>query len=230
MQTVTFGTKNSYDDFGLILTDKNIGFPEPKLEEVDVIGADGVIDLSEVLNDDIKYKTRKLQFTFTVLKGNKYWASTVADVANYLHGKKLRIQMDFDPAYYYTGRCKINSFKTSKRLCTITIDAECEPYRLDINGNSEKWLWDTFSFQNGFIRVNAVTVNDSLQVNLQNQRKIVSPTFTCSTAMTVTFDGVTYNLPKGKTQVLGIRLQYGTNYVTFKGNGTVKIEYQGGAL
>lgn len=230
MQTVTFGTKNSYDDFGLILTDKDIGFPEPKLEEVDVIGADGVIDLSEVLNDDIKYKTRKLQFTFTVLKGNKYWASTVADVANYLHGKKLRIQMDFDPAYYYTGRCKINSFKTSKRLCTITIDAECEPYRLDINGNGEKWLWDTFSFQNGFIRVNAVTVNDSLQVNLQNQRKIVSPTFTCSTAMTVTFDGVTYNLPKGKTQVLGIRLQYGTNYVTFKGNGTVKIEYQGGAL
>lgn len=230
MQTVTFGTKNSYDDFGLILTDKDIGFPEPKLEEVNVIGADGVIDLSEVLNDDIKYKTRKLQFTFTVLKGNKYWASTVADVANYLHGKKLRIQMDFDPAYYYTGRCKINSFKTSKRLCTITIDAECEPYRLDINGNSEKWLWDTFSFQNGFIRVNAVTVNGSLQVNLQNQRKIVSPTFTCSTAMTVTFDGVTYNLPKGKTQVLGIRLQYGTNYVTFKGNGTVKIEYQGGAL
>lgn len=230
MQTVTFGTKNSYDDFGLILTDKNIGFPEPKLEEVDVIGADGVIDLSEVLNDDIKYKTRKLQFTFTVLKGNKYWASTVADVANYLHGKKLRIQMDFDPAYYYTGRCKINSFKTSKRLCTITIDAECEPYRLDINGNGEKWLWDTFSFQNGFIRVNAVTVNGSLQVNLQNQRKIVSPTFTCLTAMTVTFDGVTYNLPKGKTQVLGIRLQYGTNYVTFKGNGTVKIEYQGGAL
>lgn len=230
MQTVTFGTKNSYDDFGLILTDKNIGFPEPKLEEVDVIGADGIIDLSEVLNDDIKYKTRKLQFTFTVLKGSKYWASTVADVANYLHGKKLRIQMDFDPAYYYTGRCKINSFKTSKRLCTITIDAECEPYRLDINGNGEKWLWDTFSFQNGFIRVSAVTVNGSLQVNLQNQRKIVSPTFTCSTAMTVTFDGVTYNLPKGKTQVLGIRLQYGTNYVTFKGNGTVKIEYQGGAL
>lgn len=230
MQTVTFGTKNSYDDFGLILTDKNIGFPEPKLEEVDVICADGVIDLSEVLNDDIKYKTRKLQFTFTVLKGNKYWASTVADVANYLHGKKLRIQMDFDPAYYYTGRCKINSFKTSKRLCTITIDAECEPYRLDINGNGEKWLWDTFSFQNGFIRVNAVTVNGSLQVNLQNQRKIVSPTFICSTAMTVTFDGITYNLPKGKTQVLGIRLQYGTNYVTFKGNGTVKIEYQGGAL
>lgn len=230
MQTVTFGTKNSYDDFGLILTDKDIGFPEPKLEEVDVIGADGVIDLSEVLNDDIKYKTRKLQFTFTVLKGNKYWASTVADVANYLHGKKLRIQMDFDPAYYYTGRCKINSFKTSKRLCTITIDAECEPYRLDINGNGEKWLWDTFSFQNGFIRVNAVTVNGSLQVKLQNQRKIVSPTFTCSTAMTVTFDGVTYNLPKGKTQVRGIRLQYGTNYVTFKGNGTVKIEYQGGVL
>ena len=230
MQTVTFGTKNSYKDFGLILTDKDIGFPEPKLEEADVIGADGVIDLSEVLNDDIKYKTRKLQFTFAVLKGSKYWASTIAEIANYVHGKKLRIWMDFDPAYYYTGRCKINSFKTSKRLCTITIEAECEPYRLDVNGNGEKWLWDTFNFQNGFIRVNKVTVKGSLRVNLQNQRKIVSPTFTCSSAMSVTFNGTTYKLPAGKTTVLGIRLQYGTNYVTFNGNGTVKIEYEGGEL
>lgn len=230
MQTVTFGTKNSYDDFGLILTDKDIGFPEPKLETVDVVGTDGVIDLSEVLNDDIKYKNRKLQFSFTILKGQKYWASTIAEVANYLHGKKLKIQMDFDPAYYYTGRCSINSFKTSKRLGTIVIDCDCDPYRLDVNGNGEKWLWDTFSFQNGFIRVNAVTVAGSLDVNLLNQRKIVSPTFTCSSAMTVTFNGTTYNLPKGKTTVYGIRLQYGTNYVTFRGNGTVKIEYQGGAI
>lgn len=230
MQTVTFGTKNSYDDFGLILTDKDIGFPEPKLETVDVVGTDGVIDLSEVLNDDIKYKNRKLQFSFTILKGQKYWASTIAEVANYLHGKKLKIQMDFDPAYYYTGRCSINNFKTSKRLGTIVIDCDCDPYRLDVNGNGEKWLWDTFSFQNGFIRVNAVTVAGSFDVNLLNQRKIVSPTFTCSSAMTVTFNGTTYNLPKGKTTVYGIRLQYGTNYVTFRGNGTVKIEYQGGAI
>lgn len=194
MQTVTFGTKNSYDDFGLILTDKDIGFPEPKLEEVDVIGADGVIDLSEVLNDDIKYKTRKLQFTFTVLKGNKYWASTVADVANYLHGKKLRIQMDFDPAYYYTGRCKINSFKTSKRLCTITIDAECEPYRLDINGNGEKWLWDTFSFQNGFIRVNAVTVI-TLPIADASSSTVVLPKFCVLTSLFAIWSALPADLP-----------------------------------
>ena len=64
MQTVTFGTKNSYDDFGLILTDKDIGFPEPKLEEVDVIGADGVIDLSEVLISNIKHENFSLLLQF----------------------------------------------------------------------------------------------------------------------------------------------------------------------
>lgn len=231
MQTVTFGTKNSYEDFGLILTDKIIGFPEPKLETVDVIGADGVIDLSEVLNDDIKYKNRTLQFEFTIQKGQKFWASIIADLGNYLHGRKMKIQMDFDPAYYYMGRITINSFKTSKRLGTIVIDCDCDPYRLDINGNGEKWMWDTFSFQNGFIRVNSVTVSGTLEINLQNQRKIVSPTFTPSNDMTVTFDGTTYSLPKNvATTVYGIRLQYGTNYVTFNGNGTVKIEYQGGAI
>ena len=230
MQTVTFGTKNSFTDFGLILTEKNIGFPEPKTEIVDIAGADGVVDLSEVLNDEIKYGTRKLSFTFTIQKGQTYWSTTLSSLASYLHGKRLRIQMDFDPSYYYMGRCQINSFKTSKRLAQIVVDCECDPYKLDINGTGDKWLWNPFSFVNGFIRKNQVTVNGTLQVNLQNQRKIVSPTFTTSSAMTVTFDGVTYNLPKGTTKVLGIRLKEGTNYVTFNGQGTVKIEYQGGAL
>ena len=58
--TVTFGTKNSYTDFGLILTSKEIGLPEPKTEIVEIAGANGVIDLTEALTDDIKYNQRQL--------------------------------------------------------------------------------------------------------------------------------------------------------------------------
>lgn len=230
MQTVTFGDKNSYHDFGLILTEKNIEFPEPKLETVDIIGGNGFIDLSEVLNNDINYKTRNLQFTFTVLKGSKYWSTTVTEIANYLHGKKLKIQLDFDPGYYYMGRVKINSFKTSKRLCTITIDAECDPYKLDINGVSGKWLWDTFSFINGCIKVNSVIVNGENTVNLINQRKPSTPVFICSEPITVVFNSTEYNLTKGENLIPDIRLKFGDNNITFKGHGLVKINYQWGAL
>ena len=92
------------------------------------------------------------------------------------------------------------------------------------------WLWDVFSFVNGIIHVNEVKVSGSKKVNLINRVKIVSPTFTCSTAMKVTHEGNTYSLPAGETTVYDIRLQEGDNYVTFTGNGTVKISYRGGSL
>lgn len=48
--------------------------------------------------------------------------------------------------------------------------------------------------------------------------------------MKVTHEGNTYSLPAGETTVYDIRLQEGDNYVTFTGNGTVKISYRGGSL
>jgi hypothetical protein len=230
MYTVTFGTKNSYTDFGLILTSKDIGLPEPKTETVDLTGADGVIDLTEVLTDDVKYKQRKLQFTFTVIDPINAWPSVLSEVTNYLHGKRLRVLLDWDKNYYYEGRCKVNQFKTNKRLATIVVDAEVDPYKLEINSSSTPWIWDTFSFIDGIIYLNTVTVSGSATVNLLNRRKIVSPTFTTTNAMKVNCNGVTYDLPKGTTTVLGIRLQEGDNYATFTGKGTVTIDYKGGSL
>lgn len=112
----------------------------------------------------------------------------------------------------------------------ITVDCDVEPYKIEINSASEPWLWDVFSFVNGIIHVNEVKVSGSKKVNLINRVKIVSPTFTCSTAMKVTHEGNTYSLPAGETTVYDIRLQEGDNYVTFTGNGTVKISYRGGSL
>lgn len=105
-----------------------------------------------------------------------------------------------------------------------------EAFEIETNSASEPWLWDVFSFVNGIIHVNEVKVSGSKKVNLINRVKIVSPTFTCSTAMKVTHEGNTYSLPAGETTVYDIRLQEGDNYVTFTGNGTVKISYRGGSL
>lgn len=228
--TVTFGIKNSYVDFGLILTSKDIGLPDPKTEEVDVTGADGTIDLTEVLTDDVKYKKRKLSFTFTIMDDISSWSTILSNVTNYVHGKKLRILLDWDKNYYYEGRCKVNQFKTNKRLATIVVDAEVDPYKMEVNSSSSPWIWDTFSFIDGIIYINTVDVSGTRTVNLLNRRKIVSPTFTTTATMKVTHNGVTYDLPKGTTTVLGIRLTEGDNYVTFAGTGTVTIDYKGGSL
>ena len=96
MTGVTFGTKHSYNDFGLILSSKNISLPKAKTKTVEVPGADGVLDLTECLTDDVKYKNRTLQFTFTVIDPLASWAAVLSEVTNFLHGRKLRIYMDWD--------------------------------------------------------------------------------------------------------------------------------------
>ena len=111
---VRFGTKHSYDDFGLILSKKEITLPDPKTETVDVFGRDGLLDLSEGLTDDIKFKNRKLTFTFTVPNGLTYWTSALSSISNYLHGRKMQIILDADKTFYYYGRCTIDQFKSDK--------------------------------------------------------------------------------------------------------------------
>lgn len=101
----------------------------------------------------------------------------------------------------------VNNFKSNKRLATIVIDCDCDPYKVEKNSTSDPWLWDEFSFVDGIIYTNKVTVSGSATATLINRRKVVSPTFTCSAAMTVTFESVTYSLPVGTTTVLDIRLK-----------------------
>ena len=94
IQGVTFGIKHSYEDFGLILSSKEIGLPTPKTESVSVIGRNGDLDLTDALGDDVKFENRKLSFTFSLLNGARDWTATLSNLSNYLHGKKMRIVMD----------------------------------------------------------------------------------------------------------------------------------------
>lgn len=227
---VKFGNKHSYEDFGLILQKKDLSLPKPKTEKVEVTGRNGAIDLTESLVDEVTFENRSITFTFVVLNGLLCWLKALSELTNYLHGRKMQIILDADKTFYYYGRCTVNEFKSDRRLATIVVECDCEPFKIEVNGAGMPWLWDTFSFVNGIIHLNEVTVSGTKTVNLLNRRKVVSPTFTCSAAMTVTHEGTRYSLPKGKTTVYDIRLQEGDNSVTFTGNGTVKIEYKGGSL
>lgn len=227
---IKFGNKHSYEDFGLILQKKDLSLPKPKTEKIEIPGRNGAIDLTESLGREVTFENRSITFTFVVLNGLLYWTKVLSELTNYLHGRKMKIVLDADKTFYYYGRCTVNEFKSNKRLATIVVECDCEPFKLEENGAGTPWLWDTFSFVNGIIHVNEVTVSGTKTVNLLNRQKVVSPTFVCSAAMTVTHNGIVYSLPKGKTTVYDIRLQEGDNNVTFTGNGTVKIEYRGGSL
>lgn len=60
-------------------------------------GSDNVIDLTEALTGDVKYKTRSIKVVLYTIKKQKNWKEYISNIANYCHGRKLKIIFDDDP-------------------------------------------------------------------------------------------------------------------------------------
>lgn len=231
MRGVKFGNLHTFEQWKLILTTTNIGFPETKTEIVDVPGADGELDFTTSLTDDVKYKNRTITFTFVTLEKYKKWKSLLSEIANYLHGQKFKIILDEDPNFYYYGRAKINQFQSNKSIGTITIECDVEPYKYDLYASNEDWLWNPFSFEDGIINeTKDLQINESLEVKVYGRRKKVVPKITCDNPIKLIFKGQEYNLPSGTSYSPDIEICEGENILKFVGTGTVTIEYRGGSL
>lgn len=225
---VTFGDKHSFDDFGIYLTSKTINPPEPQTNTISVPLRDGSIDLTESLTNDVKYNDRKIDMTFSVVHPMEQWSDKVSEIENYLHGKRMKVVFDDDANYYYIGRLKVNEWSSQKSIGKLVIECVADPYKYDIQ---DDWLWDSFDFENGYIRESEnILVSGSTTVVIVGKRKKTYPTITASSAMTVAYNGATYNLTEGINKLYDMILDEGENTLTFSGSGSVLIEYTGGSL
>lgn len=231
MNGVKFDTKHSYDDFGLILKHACIGMPKPKVETVDVPGANGEIDLTNYFGETV-YKNREIKLTFLYYGQETDYHVMRTNLARHVHGKSMQIVFDDDVAYYYIGRCTIDQLETVRLgaavQVVITIDAE--PYKYEVSSNGMDWLWDPFSFEDGIINVSQFAVQRSKTITLINRDMIVSPDIVSTAPMTLTYNKKTYAIKTGKQTMYEVRLQPGENVLTFTGNGTVTITYRGGVI
>lgn len=227
---IRIGEKKTFDDWGLKLETMVIGFPEAKTNLIDIPGADGNMDLTEALGE-IAYKNRSLEFTFSAIGNHENWHGLCTDVANYLHGKKMKIILDTDSYYYYIGRLSLDTSKTDDVLHELVITGDVDPYKYELQSSLEDWLWDPFNFRTGVIRnYKDLAVNGSRTLRITGSRKPIVPTIIASAAMTVTFGGKSYGLQAGEQKIYRIVIREGENLLTFTGNGTVSVDYRGGIL
>ena len=63
MKGVKFGSLHSFNEWGLILSEKEIKSPKPKTIEFEIEGSDGVLDYTEFFGG-VKYENRQLTFKF----------------------------------------------------------------------------------------------------------------------------------------------------------------------
>ena len=227
------GDKHSYRDYHLILSKREIEYPEPKTKTVNVFGMNGVIDLTPFLLDYPVYDNRKMEFTFSLLQSEMprmAWEKYLSEVANELQGKTVKIILDDDKNFYYRGKITIKSFDSNKNIGELVIDVAAEPYKIEIRTSEGNWLWDPFSFIDGVIYNADITVSGTKEVYCPNLKKPVVPELNCSTAMSVKFGSTTYSLSAGSNKLAEIVLVEGNNILTFTGTGTVHITYERGSL
>ena len=214
MKGIQFGNKHTYDDWDLVITSKSLGLPTPKVSSVEVEGADGDIDTSEGLSGEIKFSNRTLQFEFTMTTDYDGYNELVTDIANYLHGKKLKIILDEDDDYYYYGRCQINEWKCDKRVGKIVIQCDCDPFKYTLRP-----------------MVITSKISGKTYVKVVGKRMTVTPIIEVSNDMEIIVDGKSNKLyPSRKNEILDLFIKEGVNTLVFNGNGEVKISYVGGEL
>ena len=215
---IMFNDIHSFHDLNLILSAVEIFPAVPKTVYVDIPGADGALDLTEALGE-VKYSDRTHKFTFTMNPAGDLseaaWEAKKTEVSNCLNGLACRITLDKDPAYYWQGRCSVDSYKSNKRLRQFVVVARVRPYKL---------------------KQNETVANFSLSstaktVSIKNSRRSVCPLITCTNANTkIVFNGNTFNFNAGQQQNLNIRFIEGNNQVTISGTGQVTFTYQEGDL
>ena len=127
-----FGGIHSHRDLNLIQQKVEVQPAEPKLNLVDVPGADGSKDLSTQPAGRVVYNDRTLTWTFALYPGER-WDAKHRQVSNALNGLECKITLDTDPDYYYQGRLSVKKYNRDQTLHQITVEATCRPWIMKQN-------------------------------------------------------------------------------------------------
>lgn len=204
---------NTWYDWSLILTSKDVTPPEPNTHYVTLDGMSGSLDLSEALTGEITYKDRHISASFWTDYGTRTdREKLLRDIRSSLHGRKVKIIEPDDTSHYFVGRITIKSVVNNLAYATFTLEATCEPWRYDIDNSVRT------------IEVNSNTVSNVV-LRLQGV-KTVTPIITVTGTVNVVYKGVKTALIEGSYMISDIRLHQGVNIVGVSGNGSVTFTYR----
>lgn len=204
---------NTWYDWRLILTEKEISEAEPKTNYVSLDGMSGNLDLTEALTGEVTYDDRTITAKFWTDEGSrKDRELLLRKITTALHGKKIKIFEPDDTDHYFYGRVTITPEVNNLAYLEFTLSAVCDPWRYSIDESCRS------------ITVNGQDVKDVVIIN--NGVNSLSPVITVSGAVDITFDGVVTSLVTGSYKVSDIKLKQGINIVGVSGEGTVTFTYR----
>lgn len=210
----TGASRHTADDWGLIMSEKVIGNPEPRISKVDMPDRDGDLDQTEVIRGRVSYKNRPLSFSFICTDHQSMWADLKDDINGFIHGKLLKIVDPDTPNHYYIARCTVKepTYKGAA-IMFISFSADAQPYRLSIDET---------------VVVESVSEGDT--VRLVNDSMPVAPMITVDADISIAFGEFSTGLTAGSVyQIPEITLEQGVNEINVTGgSGSITFTYRRG--
>lgn len=207
---------NTWYDWRLICTAKDVTPPVPKTNYVDIDGMHGTLDLSESLTGEVAYKDRTVTASFWTDEGSyKDRVALMHDITAALHGKKLKIIEPDDLDHYFYGRIRIHSVRHTLAYTEFSIEATCDP-----------WRYSLFEIERP-VSVSNSTVD---VVIINNGVKTLCPVITVSGNVTISNDTVETTVETGSYLITNIKLRHGHNLIKVSGTGSVIFAYTEGDL
>lgn len=204
---------NTWYDWRLLVTAKDIQDAEPKTNYVNLDGMNGTLDLSEALTGEVTYNDRTISASFWTDYGTrKDRELLLRNITAAIHGKKVKIIEPDDLDHYFIGRVKIKSKKNIIPYAEFSLEITCEPWRY-ANFESERK-----------VKINSPTVTDIVINN--NGVKTLCPLITVEGEVDISFNGNKIPLINGTYKISDIKLYQGVNIVGVSGNGSVTFSYR----
>lgn len=255
--SIIFGSKHSWNDWGLVPSERpSVALPSVNTYTIDIPGANGQLDLSEVLLGFPTYKNRTGTWKFNIAhdQTNYTWDRLYEAMANYLHGRKRQCILTDDPAYFYDGRYTVEQISSGKNFSTISVKYTLDPFKWMTWTTCGDWLWDPFDFIYGeitksdFANLPVVANDQNFKVWTQSQVGMapVTPTITVNSSdgtsgMTLLIDNVgtgkgvkTFELQNGVNVNPQIMISCpdadSTTRIVVYGEGTISFDFRPGRL
>lgn len=200
------------DDLDLVQEKKEIGKPTVQTHTVQVPGRNGLLNLTKGLTGKVTYYNRTLSFQYFG-SGDREHLLELDDIMSKFHGQTIRIIDDDRPNHYYEGEASVTTTINTGYI-TINLTVDAQPFRLKLKPT-------VYSYDNAGETVRLYIDNESLEV---------IPTITVSADFSIVFNGVEVSLSAGTYMLESILFRAGVNVLTVTGTGTIKFEYQEGAI
>lgn len=220
---VVFDDVDSFRDLHLILLKTEEVPPQPKLNLIDIPGANGSKDMSDQPAGRVVYGDREFTWTFG-LYPNDRWEQRYRLVSNALNGKycekiKIPARGGYRDDYYFVGRLSVTKYKRDGLRREITVKAVCRPYAYRLYETNRTY--------------DLTTESRSIVHYLDDGMPVIPKLTTTAEETTIVFNGKTFVVSAGAYQFPDIEFTEGENTLEAKvtsGTGTLNVNYRGGSL